>query len=121
MPSTPRILRLPDGVRADLDDRIRSNGYGGYVALSEWLAATHRISISKTALGNYGKALMLTDAKSGASNRSHMKRAIASSTRRSGPGRLNELLLELGRLRLREHQILAELQALESTAVADCA
>lgn len=117
VPPVPLALQLPDDVRADLDSQIRLSRYAGYVALAEWLASTHGYSIGKSTLATYGKALMGADAESGTSDFGNMRRAMAAARI---PSRIDDLLRELGRLRLREHQILTEIEALGGTSAADC-
>lgn len=111
MPQAPKVLKLPEHVREHLDMQIRASAYSGYVAISEWLESVHGHQISKSVLGEYGKVLRESDAQFGISV-GMLRKAIASSV--SPNHRLDDLLLELGRLRLREHQILAEIEALES-------
>lgn len=56
MPAPSKIDLLDDPVRRELDARIIANGFGGYVALSEWLAE-RGYSIGKSAVGAYGQRL----------------------------------------------------------------
>lgn len=56
MPAPSKTDLLPEEVRADLDRRIVANGFGGYVALSDWLA-TQGYEISKSAIGMRGQNL----------------------------------------------------------------
>lgn len=50
MPAPSKIDLLPPEVRADLDRRLIANGFGGTVALSEWLAS-QGYEISKSTVG----------------------------------------------------------------------
>lgn len=56
MPPPSKIDQLDDGIRRELEARIIANGFGGYVALSEWLAE-RGYSIGKSAVGGYGQKL----------------------------------------------------------------
>lgn len=56
MPPPSKIDQLPEEVRRELEEKIISNGFGGYVALSEWLAE-RGFSIGKSVLGVHGKKL----------------------------------------------------------------
>ncbi|MCD7099107.1 DUF3486 family protein [Stenotrophomonas sp. MMGLT7] len=56
MPPPSKIDQLPEDVRAELEQRLISNGFSGYVALSEWLADAG-YSIGKSALGVHGQKL----------------------------------------------------------------
>lgn len=56
MPPASKIDQLPDEVRAELEDRLIANGFGGYVALSEWLAEKG-YEIGKSAIGERGQQL----------------------------------------------------------------
>lgn len=56
MPPPSKIDQLPEQVRRELEDKIVSNGFGGYVALSEWLAE-RGYEIGKSTLGVHGKKL----------------------------------------------------------------
>jgi len=54
MPQRPMVTQLPDDLRAELDRRLISSGFSGYVALSEWLQE-QGYTISKSALHRYGQ------------------------------------------------------------------
>ena len=56
MPAPSKIDLLDEETRRELDAKIIDNGFGGYVALSEWLAE-HGYSIGKSAVGAYGQKL----------------------------------------------------------------
>lgn len=56
MPPPSKIDLLPEGVRRELEERIISNGFSGYVALSQWLAE-RGYAIGKSALGVHGQKL----------------------------------------------------------------
>lgn len=56
MPPPSKIDLLPDDVRSELDERIVANGFGGYVALADWLAE-RGYEIGKSTLGLHGKRL----------------------------------------------------------------
>ncbi|MGB3393238.1 MAG: DUF3486 family protein [Stenotrophomonas sp.] len=56
MPPPSKIDLLPEEVRSELDTLIIDAGFGGYVGLSEWLAAKG-FEISKTTVGAYGQKL----------------------------------------------------------------
>jgi hypothetical protein len=54
MPQRPKILTLPEDIKAELDRRLISGGFGDYVALSAWLAE-QGFEISKSAIHKYGQ------------------------------------------------------------------
>lgn len=56
MPPPSKIDLLPEDVRRELDERIVAAGFGGYVALSEWLAE-RGYEIGKSTLGVHGQKL----------------------------------------------------------------
>lgn len=109
MPRPPKMATLPPEVLAEAHERLRKNGYSQSVELSKWLADLG-FSISKTAINDYSQQLRTLDAEGGDVIATMMQRRRQS-------GALNSskigLLVELGQLRVREHQILAELAALE--------
>lgn len=56
MPAPSKIELVDETTRQELNARIIANGFGGYVALSEWLTE-HGYSIGKSAVGEYGQKL----------------------------------------------------------------
>ncbi len=56
MPAPSKIDQLDTDLRRELDERIIANGFGGYVALADWLSA-RGYSIGKSAVGAYGQKL----------------------------------------------------------------
>lgn len=110
MPQAPKVLNLPEGVRQELDARLRANGYSGFVSISQWLAREHGQNIGKTTLANYGRALLKVDVNT-ALRPGLLRDQLAASTKSDRT--LNELLIELGRIRVREHEILTQIQALK--------
>ena len=56
MPQRSKVARLPDEVRQALDRQMIAAGFGGYVALSEWLAE-RGFTIGKSALAEHGAQL----------------------------------------------------------------
>lgn len=107
-----KVLQLPNQVRAELDERIRRAGYGDYTAISQWLADLGH-DVSKSALHRYGAARQELDASRGSDD------AQLSTLMKSPPDyelpRRDELLLQLGRLRLAESRILEQLEMLDET------
>lgn len=55
MPPRARVFDLPEDVRAELDARLVSSGFGNYRALSDWLSE-QGYTIKKSALQSYGSA-----------------------------------------------------------------
>jgi hypothetical protein len=56
MPPPSKIDQLPPEVRSELDRRLIANGFGGFVALSDWLSE-QGFEISKSAVGLRGQRL----------------------------------------------------------------
>ena len=56
MPPPSKIDLLDEDTRRELEERIVANGFGGYVALSDWLGE-RGYSIGKSAVGAYGQKL----------------------------------------------------------------
>lgn len=56
MPPPSKIDLLDEATRRELEEKIISNGFGGYVALAEWLAEKG-YSIGKSTIGQYGQDL----------------------------------------------------------------
>lgn len=56
MPAPSKIDQLDADLRHELDARIIANGFGGYVALAEWLSE-RGYGIGKSAVGAYGQKL----------------------------------------------------------------
>lgn len=53
MAARSKVLQLPEDVRQELEQKLIKNGFGGYVALEDWLAE-HGYEISKSALQRWG-------------------------------------------------------------------
>lgn len=105
------VMKLPVAVRCELDERLRQAAYGDYLGVSAWLAA-QGYEVSKSAMHRYGTALRQVDASSGRQDAQVAQVAQASGS--SERGRRDGLLLELGRLRYREAQIIDEISQLDS-------
>lgn len=88
MPPPSKIDQLPEDVRRELDERIVANGFGGYVALSEWLSE-HGFVISKSTVGAYGKDLERHIARVRASTQAAI--ALEESTRDDTDARSNAI------------------------------
>ena len=57
MPTPSKIdALLPDSIRAELNGKIKANGFGGYRDLAAWLQA-EGFEISKSAVHSHGKRL----------------------------------------------------------------
>lgn len=56
MPLPSKIDLLDEETRRELEERIVANGFGGYVALADWLGE-RGYSIGKSAVGAYGQRL----------------------------------------------------------------
>lgn len=54
MPARPLVTFLPDDVREELNQRLISSGFSGYVELSEWLEGKGFL-ISKSSIHRYGQ------------------------------------------------------------------
>ncbi|KAB8173403.1 DUF3486 family protein [Lysobacter maris] len=109
MPRSSKLLKLPQDLLTELNDRIRANGYSGYADLSAWLRGKGHV-VGRSAVHAYGQSLREVDAGAG---------DVAAIVSRAGVGqpcrnqRAEAIVAELGRLRVREHQLLQELAELE--------
>jgi hypothetical protein len=56
VPPPPRVTRLPEGVRDELESRLIKSGFSDYHALSAWLEE-RGYEIGKSALHSYGQGL----------------------------------------------------------------
>lgn len=102
MPPRGIIDKLDDGLKKQVDKRLRASVYGNLVALSLWLSETHGIKIRKSALGRYSKELQAKD---------RAETLAAKDLRGSLADRQPiDLLIELGTLRIREHRIIKRLE-----------
>lgn len=102
MPPRSPIDMLPEEVKAELNSRLRANGYSDLVAMTEWLTKEHGCKTSKTALGRYSYDLKTKD------NASSM---IAQEMHGDISNRQAiDLLVELGALRIKEHRIIKRLE-----------
>lgn len=110
MPRIAKVLQLSPELRDELDEKLRANAYAGVVALSEWLAGSGH-PIGKSALHEYALALRRTDAERGDSVAILSLRGMGDNL--GGSEDATALLLELGRLRFREAQILARLAEID--------
>lgn len=63
MPPRPAIDLLPEAVKDELNQKLVESGFGGLVALSDWLAA-QGYEISKSSIGVYSKGLKASMEKS---------------------------------------------------------
>lgn len=105
------LLKLPVSVRCEVDDRLRKAAYGDYVAITAWLTR-NGYAVSKSAVHRYGLALRQVDA-----GRGDQEALVAQVSRENGctaAAIRDGLLLELGRLRYRESQILVKISQLDS-------
>ena len=109
MPRTPKLLKLPQELLIELNDRIRANGYSGYADLSMWLRGKG-YPVGKSAVHAYGQTLREADAGAGDVAAIVSRAGIKQSCRSQ---RANAILAELGSLRVREHQLLQELAELD--------
>ena len=105
MARTAKLLQLPVEVSEQLDAKLRANGYSDFVKLAEWLTELGH-PIRKSALHEYSTALKRTDADAGDTKAIISTRGVGNA---SAVGESESLLLELGRLRFREAQIVARL------------
>ena len=110
MAKRSEILKLPDEVRKDLDQRLRESAYGEYVWHAAWLDE-QGYEISKSALHRYGQTLRQVDASNGLQEAQVAEQRIGVT--KPIDVRRRDLFLELGRLRHEETKILQQLDALE--------
>jgi len=105
-------LKLPPNVREQLDIKIRLAAYSDYVNLSLWLSE-QGYKVSKSAVHRHGLALQQSDAASGLPTAKLSIQAPSITNRTK-----NDLLQELGELRIREIEIthlLREIEARENS------
>ncbi|UDF35597.1 UNVERIFIED_ORG: DUF3486 family protein [Shinella sp. XGS7] len=55
MPLQPRLSSMPESIRAEIDRRLVSNGFGKLAELAAWLSS-EGFPIGKSTLGAYSKA-----------------------------------------------------------------
>ncbi len=92
MPPPSKIDQLPDDIRRALDERIVAAGFGGYVALAEWLAE-QGYEISKSTVGAYGKDLSRHIARVRASTQAAI--VLEEATRDDTDARSNAIYAQL--------------------------
>lgn len=103
------VSKLPAEIRAALNERFRSNWYGDFSAVAAWMK-TQGHTMSRSALHRYAQALKRQDIAEGRSEAQLADRASDISQVRYTE---TLLLVELGRLRRRELQILEQLARIE--------
>lgn len=98
------VAKLPASVVEQLDAKLRESWYGDLEANRSWLEEKgHKISLS--ALHRYSVALRSVDARQG-KTRALFRPDVHKKLRE---GQRDALLIELGRLRLREQELLTQL------------
>ncbi len=111
MPPPSKVFLLPTEILDQLNARLRSNGYAELEQLSAWLAANgHRIG--KSALGEYSIKLREADARGGDLRAVLRSRPPKRKVEDELPTTVEDVLMELGRLRVRERALLALLDQL---------
>lgn len=106
MPKARKIMQIPSNLREELNRRLRDSGYSGFVALSEWLKWLGH-DIGKSAIHRYSAGLKEQDRAYGA-----FATGFQANTSDNTP---SEILLELGALRVREHDLLKRLEEISHT------
>lgn len=102
MPPRGLAGQLSQAAIAELDQRLRANGYGEMIMLSQWLEEAHDVKTSKSALGRYALELKTKDRAAS---------MIARDMRDDLSNReAVDLLMELGALRVKEQRILKRLE-----------
>lgn len=109
------VMKLPLATRCALDQRLRGGAYGDLAALVEWLHQEGH-EVSKSALHRYATALRQVDAEGG--DQAARVQQVSRENGGAARGVRDGLLLELGRLRYREHELLSQLAALDSGTAA---
>lgn len=99
------VSRLPLAVQEELGARLRATGYGDYDAHVSWLAE-RGWTVSRSAVHRHGLALRAADSSLG-------DQFARVAEVKAGPRRREELLVELGRLRLAEMALIDRLRALD--------
>jgi hypothetical protein len=103
------ISKLPDQVKAEINARLRAAQYSGQVEISRWLTA-QGYNASKSSVNRYAQALKDADGMDGLSGH-----AIAAAVPiQSGLTVEQNLLLQLGELKLRESQLIEQLLELRT-------
>lgn len=105
------VVQMPPEIRSQLDERLRRAGYGDLVNTAAWLRDEHNIVTSKSAIHRYAMGLEIEDRANGRAPA--QKRLDLSNRRTIVAGREAEILMELGQLRVQEHELLDELRMLQ--------
>lgn len=97
--------KVPDDLRNEVNARLRKELYANQQGVRQWLA-DQGYDISKSSFNRYVVALKANDGNRGRSTLG----LIARDADANGLTRADEILMELGRLRVREAELLDELR-----------
>lgn len=95
--------KLPEDIQNEVNRRLRVSSYGNQNELLEWLLE-QGYHATKSALSRYAVALKRSD---GFENKSAHDIA-AESSGHAGLSRADSILIELGRMKIREMELLRE-------------
>lgn len=102
--------KLPEDIQHEVNKRLRLSSYGNQNELLEWLQG-HGYKATKSAVNRYALALKRAD---GYENM--MAHDIAAEhSGFEGLNRIDSILIELGRIKVREHELISELKELRDS------
>jgi hypothetical protein len=107
--SRPTFLsRISEETREELNRKLRSTFYSGFLEVAEWLKGLG-FNASKSSVHRYAVALRESDGMNYASG---LTIAAKARTSISGLCREEQIFMEIGRLRVMENELLVELSKL---------
>jgi hypothetical protein len=99
--------KLPEDIQQEVNKRLRQSSYGNQKELLEWLIGAG-YNVTKSSLSRYSTALRRSD---GYDNMTAHEIAAETSSS-EGLSRQDAILIELGKLKLRENELITELMGL---------
>lgn len=108
------VAKLPQAIRAGLDDQLRAAAYGDLCGATEWIKDSGHL-ISKSSLGRYAMRLRLADAKAGKGLAQLLMTPQPVRWTLGRTRRQEAILSELVRLQGLQSALLEELAALQKS------
>lgn len=109
MPRQNFTAKLPADIKAKLDKRIRDSFYATPESHADWLKSLGHPA-SRSGVSRYARALMASDGLNGESQKSTYVQSAAASQYRGHLTPREQILLELGELKVREAELLSRLK-----------